>query len=158
MKFNLLIDADSLPIRLRNIILKMSKKRKVNTIFIADRPLKDVISLNKEYSNINMIVVETNSDSADDKLVEISKEGDIAITRDVILADRLVSKNIIVLDDRGGMFTKENMATRLSLRNVMTELRNMGLQSDKVKPLNEKDIQAFANQLDSNITKLLKQK
>lgn len=170
----LYVDADSCPKPLRAIILKAVMKRSLRAYFVADRPLKDVQLSYEEHtaelregiekeerlqikSPITMVVVEPGSDSADQWIVDHSSEGALAITRDIILADRLVSNGLTVLDDRGGVFTKENIAERLSIRNMMTSLREAGVFAEKHKPMSAKEIREFSSAFDREITKALKQ-
>ncbi len=155
------VDADSCPKALRSIILKAVVKRKVPSVFVADRVLPDVVSVEKSHSKepflVKMVVVEKGDDSADNELVDISIPGALAVTRDVILADRLAQKGVTVLDDRGGVFTKENVKERLSLRNMMSELREYNIYVERTRPMGSKEIQLFANALDREITKITKQ-
>lgn len=160
----LYVDADSCPRQLRTIILKAITKRKIAAIFAADRPLPDVVALEKQNRKdsygvplVRMIVVEKGDDSADDLLVELGGEGALAITRDIPLATRLAELGMVVLDDRGGTYTKETVRERLSMRNLMTELREYGVFVERTKPMGPKEIQAFANALDRELTRMLKQ-
>ncbi len=154
----LYVDADSCPRQIRSILLKAVVKREVPAIFVADRPLKDVLEVEKSEGGepflVKMVVVEKGDDSADDFLVASAFDGALAVTRDVILADRLVAKGLIVLDDRGGVFTENNVKERLSVRNAMAEFRDMQIFDQKNKPVSPKDIQKFANALDRELTKL----
>ena len=154
----LFVDADSCPRQIRAILLKAVLKRRVPAIFVADRPLRDVLDAERQEQRepflIRMVVVEKGDDSADNFLVDNAVSGALAVTRDVILADRLVLKGLKVLDDRGGLFTENNVKERLSLRNVMSEFRDMQIFDQKNKPVNAREIQKFANALDRELTRL----
>lgn len=179
--FNIYIDADSLPKAHRAIILKRIVKESVyigECVFALDRELSDVrdardshtaalrlpyrdkldkLELRKIKSNIKMVVVPTGANSADDYLVENSSLPGFAITHDVPLSNRLVEKGLVVLDDRGGVFTSENIKERLSGRNFMTSLREMGFESDKNKSFDQRTINEFASALDSIFYKYKKE-
>ena len=151
----LFIDADSCPKPLRSIILKAILTRQVPALFVADRALPDVVELMKTQGRlVRMAIVPKGTDSADDYLVRGIRTNSVAITRDVILAARLAERGSTVLDDRGGVFTKETVRERLSMRNLMTSLREQGIYAEKTRPLSAKDIQLFANALDRELTKL----
>jgi len=172
----LYIDADSCPKPLRAIILKAVTNRNLKAFFVADRLLKDVRQAYEEHtallrsaveqpeerrmikSPITMIVVESGADQADRWIVDHASTDSLAITRDIILADMLVQKGIIVLDDRGNVFTNENIAERLSLRNAMTTLREYGVFAEKHKPIGPKEIREFSAAFDRELAKALKQK
>jgi uncharacterized protein YaiI (UPF0178 family) len=170
--FTLYIDADSCPKNLRVILLRCITKNNYRAFFVSDRPLKDVqiarqehtASLRKQakeegiedpltlrscHSEIESIIVEPGMDSADDWIVENAQLPCLAITHDIPLAARLVERDIPVIDDRGGIYNKENMAHRLSVRNVMTEFREMGIFSQKNKPMGPKEVKAFSDSLNS---------
>ncbi len=155
------VDADSCPKPLRAIMLKAVVRRNIPTVFVADRVLPDVVKVEKSHQKhpflVKMVIVEKGDDSADDALVEIATPGSLAVTRDVILADRLAVNGVTVLDDRGGVYTSENVKERLSIRNMMSELREYNIYVEKTKPMGPKEVQLFANALDREITKILKQ-
>lgn len=52
------------------------------------------------------------------------------------------------MNPRGELYTPDNLAQRLSLRNFMEELRGAGVQTGGPPALHARDRQAFANQLD----------
>lgn len=145
------IDADSCPRPIRAIIMKAAARLKVITVFVADRNLADC-----KGNYIRMQVVEPGMDSADTWIVEQVQDGDLCISRDIILAARLVEKGSIVIDDRGAKYTSENMSERLSVRNMMADFRESGIFSEKTKPMSPKDIQSFANMFDKEITAALR--
>lgn len=170
--FTLYVDADSCPKNLRVILLRCIAKNGYRAFFVSDRPLKDVqlakqeqtallrkqarlegvtdaLALRSIKSEIESIVVEPGMDSADDWIVENAELPCLAITHDIPLAARLVERDIPVIDDRGGIYNKENMANRLSVRNVMTEFREMGIFSQKNKPMGPREVKAFSDSLNS---------
>ncbi len=176
----LYVDADSVPVQIRSIILRRVVKEGLTAIFVADRPLKDVKLAYEQHtaalrsaakagseedgerlrairSPIAMVVVEAGEDSADDWIVEHAEEGSLAITHDVPLANRLAQKGLVVLDDRGAVFTKENIGERLSMRNLMGELREMGIFNEQHKRMDNRQVKAFSDAFDTVLHTLLKQ-
>ena len=103
-----------------------------------------------------MIVCDATPDAADNYIVENANENDIIITRDIPLADRLVEKNIVVINDRGTLYTKENIKERLSIRNFNKELYTNGIVSEKTSTFSKKDTNNFANCFDREIQKKIK--
>ena len=175
--FKLYIDADSLPKQHRKIFLNRIVKENLEAYFAADRELPDVVEakaihtsqlrapykdtldkteLRKIKSSINMVVVSTGANSADDKLVEIAEAPGIAITHDIPLAARLLEKGIAVIDDRGNEYTPDNINERLSIRSVMADFREMGIFDDKSKRFDDRTINAFANSFDRLVDKYKK--
>lgn len=145
------VDADSCPVRIREIISKAAGNRRVKARFVAARSIPI-----KSSPWIELIVVEPGQDAADIEIQNMAEPGDMVITRDIPLAAELVEQGLTVLNDRGTQFTPENIRTRLSERNFMAELRAMGLESMKDRSFSAREIQAFASAFDRELTRLLK--
>lgn len=145
------VDADSCPLVIRNHIYKRSIKLTLDVELVANR----AIPIPKS-KNIKMMICEVNDDAADDFIVEHAHANDLVITRDIPLAKRLVDKNICVLNDRGLVFTPENIGEKLSLRNFSYDLRTMGIFEEKTQIFQKKDFEKFANAFDRELTKLFK--
>ena len=79
--------------------------------------------------------------------------GDLVVTQDIPLAALVLEKGGIALNPRGELYTPDNMAERLSMRNFMDELRGSGVQTGGPAAFHARDRQAFANQLDRWIAK-----
>ena len=171
------VDADSFLKQMREVVLRAAQKRDLDITFVADRSLKDVLLAKEKHtaqlrkqaliensdidaealklikSKIDMIIVQSDSDSADDKIVELANPGDLAITHDIPLIDRLTEKGVLVLDDRGNVFTDKNIKERLSIRNAMTELRSYGINVEKTKKMGVKEIKAFSDAFSRTLDK-----
>lgn len=174
--FSLYVDADSLPRQHREIVLRRIMKDHIESFFVADRILPDVMDaiqedtkslrdpyrgimerdeLRKIKSNIHMIVVESGANSADDHIVDIIKTPALAITHDIPLAYRLLEKGACVIDDRGRQFTCDNIKHLLSLRELNNSFREAGISFDKSARFDSKTLNMFANCFDSIIAKLV---
>lgn len=145
------VDADSCPVRIRQITAKAGERLKLPVIFVANREIPV-----PKGENIRMVVTENTEQAADLYITENSAEGDLAITRDILLAKLLVDKGLYVINDRGTIFTRDNINTYLSARNFMYELQANGLAPEKTASFGKKEIQKFSNLLDSLLTKALK--
>jgi len=142
------VDADSCPPYVRVIVCKAALKKGLAAVFVANRK----ISLMKD-PLILMVVTGSESQSADNYIVENSSREDLVITRDIPLAHDLVMNDMTVINDRGMLFDRNNIKERLSVRNLMYEMRVNGLQPEKSGKLNQKDKQNFANRFDSILAK-----
>jgi len=136
----LLIDADALPRAIKPIIERAIERLSLKTIVVSNKK----ISFNKSQF-IEYIIVEDGLDKADDKIVELTQKGDLVITADIPLADRIVKLNAVGLDHRGTIFDETNISHYLSMRNLMTEIRDSGEITKGPKPFGPNDIQKFAN-------------
>ncbi len=83
-------------------------------------------------------------------------EGDLIITADIPLADRVISKNAHAIDHRGEIYTKENIKQYLAMRNLMEEIRSSGEITKGPAPFGTKDAHLFANSLNSFLSKVCK--
>lgn len=144
----LFIDGDAFPNRLKHIVFRAIERLSVPTVVIAN---KNVFI--GESKHISYIVVSAGADEADDRIVELLKEGDLVITADIPLADRVITKNAHAIDHRGEAFTDENIKTYLSIRNFMQDIRDNGVQTKGPAPFSDKDAQGFANQLNAFLSK-----
>jgi uncharacterized protein YaiI (UPF0178 family) len=145
----ILVDADSCPKAARDMAVRRAAKLKLRIVFAANRPIPGI-------GNAEMEVCPNRENSADDRLVELSQEGDIVITRDVPLAKRLVEKGASVLDDRGRVFTNDNINEMLSLRNFTVSLAENGLGIERKALYGKKELKSFADNLDRILTRSLK--
>jgi uncharacterized protein YaiI (UPF0178 family) len=92
--------------------------------------------------------------SADNRIVELARPGDLALTRDLPLAERLVEKGVRVLDDRGRVYSKENVRELRSLRDFMVGLAENRLGMERSASYGKKELKAFADSLDRELTKM----
>ena len=140
------VDSDSCPRQIRQIILRASNRVKVETVFVANVKIPDT---NNQWSTMQL--VPPGEGEADKYILENGIKGDIAITRDIPLAADLVRKGLLVLDDRGSVFTADNIGERLSMRNAMTELRSYGVMSKSAGAMDNRAVQQFANAFDREL-------
>ncbi len=167
--FSVYVDSDSLPSRQREVLLRRLCKENCPALFVADRAVRDVLRTIEEHtaalrapyrdklgkdelkeirSPIRFVVVETGTNSADDYLVENAVAPGLCITHDIPLAERMIEKGILVIDDRGNVFDASNIRERMSQRAYMAEFREMGLYVSPQKGFDRKDIENFSNSLD----------
>jgi uncharacterized protein len=146
------IDADACPKAAKDQVVKFALKRRFEVLLVAGQA-----QIKPAYSCVRLIVVPSGPDAADDYLVEHALPGELVICSDVPLADRLVKKGVAALDPRGREFDERNMGDKLAVRNLFTELRELGQVGGGQPPYGERDKQAFANSLDRILTRLQRQ-
>lgn len=142
------IDADAFPKVIKDILFRTSKRMKIPLILVANQYLRVPAS-----PYITSIGVPLGPDSADDHIVELVCEGDLVVTADIPLADRVVKKRAYAINPRGELYTEDNIKERLAVRDLMDELRSSGINTGGPSSYGMKDKQAFANQLDRFLTK-----
>jgi uncharacterized protein YaiI (UPF0178 family) len=92
--------------------------------------------------------------AADDRIVALAAPGDLAVTRDIPLANRLVEASVLVIDDRGQTYTRENIRERLSLRDFRVGLAENGMETERSAVYGKRELKTFADALDRALTKL----
>jgi len=149
--FQIWMDADACPIAIREILFRAANRLDLAMTLVANA--KMWIPASERFS---LILVPSGADQADKKIIELMNVGDLVITADVPLAAEVVKKGGIALGSRGELFDDNSIGERLAPRNVMDEIRASGFETGGPKPLNNKDLQLFANQLDRLLTKLVR--
>ena len=144
----LFIDGDAFPRLLKPITLKAIERLAIPTVVIANKK----ISIGNS-SHIQYLVVAQGADEADHRIVEMVREGDLVITADIPLADRIISKGAHAIDHRGALYSTENIKQYLAMRNLMESIRETGEMTGGPKPFGSKDAHAFANQFNAFLTK-----
>ena len=147
----ILVDADSCPASVRDIIARAAERVGVEAVFAANRKIP--LSLHRL---IRMHIVEKGEGKADEYLIDCSEQGDLAVTRDIPLAAALIEKGVIVINDRGDHFTGDNIRERLSVRNLMKDFRESGIMHEGANTYGRREIQKFAAAFDRELMRLLK--
>lgn len=145
------VDADSCPRPSRDLVLRASARTGIRAVFAANRPIPGISG-----DTARMEVCPPGDNSADNRIVELARPGDLAVTRDIPLASRLVEAGVCVIDDRGRLYTRENIRERLSLRDFMVDLAESGLGMERIPSYGKRELKAFADGFDRILTKLLK--
>ena len=144
----ILVDADSCPKAAREMILRFSARLKIKTIFAANRRIPGI----PEWAFFELCP--PGEGEADKRIMELAGSTDLVITRDLPLAENLVDNGISVLDDRGRVFTKENIRELRSLRDFTVGLAESGLGIERIASYGKNELKALANSLDSEISRL----
>ncbi len=149
------VDADGFPKLARDILVRAALRLRVPLVFVANKAVRyDKSPL------LSSLIVSSGPDIADDRIVELALPGDLVVTADIPLADRVVTKGAYALNPRGKLYTEENIKEHLAVRDLLSELRDGGqISADTGGPAayGQKDSRAFANQLDRLLVRLLKE-
>ncbi len=147
------VDADACPGTIKEQIIRAARRLKIPAVFVANK----YISL-PESSYVSSRRIGADPEAVDVYIAQNARAGDVAVTQDIPLASTLVPKGVIVISTRGELFTDENIGERLSIRNLMQDLREAGGITPGPKQFAHKDRQRFADTLDRVLTRLLKPK
>lgn len=144
------IDADSCPTLVRNHTVKIAKNLKIPVTFVANK------NIPCEFKDYEMVICNQEKDAADNYIYDNATENDLVITRDIVFADRLVSKRITTINDRGTVFTSENVKELLSERDFDFALAQAGVVKHFSDGYTKKQFALFANCFDKVIHQLIK--
>lgn len=138
------IDADGCAVK--DEVYRVAGRYQLKTFVVANKYLTVPLD-----PLIEMTVVSGGFDAADDWIVENSGEDDIAVTSDVLLAQRLVAKKVRVLGPKGDEWTEDNIGDAVATRELMQNLRQMGEMRGGPAPMDKKDRSNFLGKLDAII-------
>lgn len=141
------VDADACPVVIKDIIFKAAQRTSVETILVANQYIRVPAA-----KNITSLQVPAGFDVADDEIVKRCEHQDLVITSDIPLAAEVIEKGAFALSPRGEMLDRENVRSRLNIRDFMDTMRASGVNTGGPPALSQSDRQNFANHLDRYLT------
>ncbi len=112
------VDADACPVT--DIVISLCAEANLPCILLCDT------SHQIERENAETIIVSKGADSADFKLANLIKHGDIAVTQDYGLAAMCLAKGAFVMHQDGWLYTAENIDSMLFSRHLSQKIRASG--------------------------------
>lgn len=135
------VDADACPVRKE--VIKVAERFGIKTIMVCDggiRPSRDPM--------VEIVVVASGADAADDWIAEHATKGDVVVTGDIPLAARCLDEGALVLGSAGKEFTLGNIGMKLSMRELNQHLRETGMGGNFNKSFDGQDRSRFLQKLD----------
>ncbi len=145
------VDADACPGVIKEILYRVAERRRIGLVLVANQYLRTPPS-----PFIRAIQVGAGFDVADKKIADSVEAGDLVITADIPLASEVIDNGGHALSPRGELYTEDNIRQRLTMRDLMDELRGSGVQTGGPPPLNQRDRKRFADQLDRFLSRHLR--
>lgn len=150
---NIWVDADACPAVIKDILYRAAQRSQLPLTLVANQMLRTPPS-----PLIRAVQVPRGFDVADDYIVERSTTGDLVITADIPLASEVLNKGALVLNPRGERYTADNISERLSMRDMLDELRSSGVDTGGPSAFSQADRRAFAGALDRILQKVVRGK
>ncbi len=138
------IDADGCPVK--DETYRVAARYGLKVILVANKPMKIPLD-----PLIEMVVVDSGFDAADDWIVETAEASDIVITGDILLAERCIKNKVRVVGHKGKEFTEENIGGAVGGRELMAHLRQIGEASGGPSSMAKPDRSRFLSTLDQVI-------
>ena len=146
------VDADACPAVIKEIILRAAERTRTATTFVANQALRLPAS-----TFVRSVQVGAGFNVADQHIIDAVECDDLVVTADIPLAAAVIKKGARALNPRGELYTADTIGERLSMRNLLDELRGGGLVTGGPSALSTRDREAFANALDRVLRKAIQQ-
>ena len=116
MPLKIYIDADACPVREETY--KVARRHNVEVIVVSN----SFIRVPRE-PGISLQIVSENFDAADDYIANNVDNMSITITSDILLAERCLKTDGLVIAPNGKSFTKDSIGGAIATRAIMADLR-----------------------------------
>lgn len=146
------VDADACPAVIKDILYRAAQRSNRSLTLVANQMLRTPPS-----PLIRAVQVPRGFDVADDYIVKHVSTGDLVITGDIPLASEVLHKGAMVLSPHGERHSIDSISERLSMRDMMEELRSAGVDTGGPATFSQADRRAFANALDQLLLKALRE-
>ena len=140
------IDADACPVK--DEVYRVAARYALSVFVVSN----SWIRVPRE-GRITQVVVEDGPDVADDWIAERAGKGDVVITADIPLADRVLKAGAQALHPSGRIFTADSIGAALASRSIGEHLRSMGEITGGPKPFAPADRSRFLQALDAAVVK-----
>lgn len=137
------VDADACPVVIKEILFRAAQRTETMTTLVANKLLRVPVS-----PFIRALQVPQGFDVADNRIAQEVQSGDLVITADIPLAAQVIERGGFALNPRGEFYSRDNIRERLTMRNLMEELRGSGMELGGPAAFSQADRQVFAAQLD----------
>jgi len=143
------VDADACPKPVKEILYRVAERTHIELVLVANQALTVPRS-----ALISNRTVAAGLDAADKAIIGWAVAGDLVVTADIPLAAAVVANGVTAINPRGELYTAENVRQQLSMRDFLDSLRGAGVQTGGPPAYDQRDRQAFANQLDRLLASL----
>lgn len=116
MTLHIYIDADACPVREETY--KVARRHNIAVTVVSNSFLR----VPRE-PLIKLITVSDSFDAADDYIAEQSNEKSVVITADILLAERALNNEAVVIAPTGKAFDKNSIGGAIATRAIMADLR-----------------------------------
>ena len=140
------IDADACPVK--DEVYRVAERYGLHTFVVSNS-----FMMIPRSPMIERIIVDAGPDVADDWIAEHTAPGDIAVTNDIPLADRVLKAGGHAVAPNGKPFTPDSIGSAIATRALMEQLRSTGEITGGPKPFDRSDRSRFLQALDQIIQK-----
>ncbi len=138
------IDGDACPVKRE--VLRVAERHSLKVHLVSNTWLRM-----GENPLLHQVVVDGGLDAADDWIAGRIGEGDIVVTSDIPLAARCLKKAALGLNPSGKAFTENNIGMALAMRDLKSQLRDLGEIKDHAPNFSKQDRSRFLSALEETI-------
>jgi uncharacterized protein YaiI (UPF0178 family) len=145
------IDADACPVKEETYRVAQRYGLKVHVVanaFIQIPP----------HPRIARVLVEAGPDVADDWIAEHAQAGDVVVTNDIPLAERVIRTGAAALAPTGRAFTVDSIGAAMAQRAIMEQIRSTGAITGGPRPFDRTDRSRFLQALDQTVNREMRRR
>jgi uncharacterized protein YaiI (UPF0178 family) len=143
------IDADACPVRDETI--QVAARHGLKSWMVSDGGIRPSPS-----PLVELVIVPSATDAADDWIAEHIGAADICVTNDIPLAARCLELGAAAIRPNGAKFTHDGIGMALAKRDLMQGLRDAGEMTGGPAPFRKSDRSAFLDGLETTVQTALR--
>jgi len=147
MDIRILIDADACPVK--DETYRVAERYGLKVVLVSGTVVGAPL-----VPWIERVVVGSGLDAADDWIAERCGPTDIVVTADIPLAARAIKAGARVVAPEGRVHTESSIGATLATRNLMTHLRETGMQTGGRGAFSKQDRSRYLSALDTVVQAL----
>ena len=140
------IDADACPVK--DEVYKVAARYGLKVLVVSNSFIQIPVS-----PLIERRIVDAGPDVADDWIAEQTRPGDICVTNDIPLADRVLKAGGAAIAPNGRPFTADSIGSALAQRSIMEHIRSTGEITGGPRPFAGADRSRFLQALDEAVNR-----
>ena len=140
------IDADACPVK--DETYKVASRYGLKTYVVSNSFIQIPQS-----ALIERRIVDAGPDVADDWIAGEAQPGDIVVTNDIPLADRVLKAGAAAIAPNGRAFTADSIGSALAQRSIMEHIRSTGEITGGPRPFGPADRSRFLQALDEAVNR-----
>ncbi len=141
------VDADACPVKQE--IYRVANRFGLKVVLVANSWMRV-----PDDGDVELVVVKSAFDEADNWIVEKVTSTDVVITSDIPLAGRCLEKGARVLGPKGRAFTDDSIGNALADRELLSMLRDTGEITGGPGQFSKKDRSQFLQSLDQMLREI----
>ena len=150
-QIEIFIDADACPVK--DEVYRVAGRYRLKTYVVANAYI-----VVPRHPLIERVVVEAGPDVADDWIAERVACGDVVITNDIPLSERVIKAGAAAIAPNGRAFTVDSIGAAIAQRAIMEQIRSTGAITGGPRPFDRRDRSQFLQTLDEVVSREIRRR